>query len=769
MRTLSNTARIPRFSGIPLGGLVAHLDPLTTGAQRAVTADNVVIIEDRVINRWGFARSPIIGLPQVYADSVINGLYSWISAKEFDDAEESITAAINRVTLMVLWNGKNATDDISGSLQIRQIGDVSAGLADQAFFENPTNGALNNLSGVRPNFVTVGQRSQKMDGFADEHTQVTFIMDKSRRPIKVPSAGGHAWPAGLRPPLRVQQQPISGTMEQGQRGYRITLCNRLLAEAEPLNNNPGLESNRFDQTLLGLPQSAEIDGPITFSGGIRIYFQAPGAIGSIGSDDEFDGRQLWTHLRVYERVFSEDQTDYRLIKQFARAPEFQTLNDDGLLSENVLYNGLTWWAADITQPIERFDGNGPWDFAPERNEAPLNMRYFAQYAGRGWWARDNDSRVFYSDETDAISGGHIEALSGEAIEAFDGPITMLAEFAETLVIGTDRRPWVMTGQLSSFTNASFARNERIQARVPQIEPVQAEAGPVLEGTGSYVIADSRLYYISREGLMRYDGVNVVNVSLGIRDIMTPTDAEAGTTVNDQDRFKALQLASLTHDQQRQLIYMIVPTPIDVDGHDTQQFHTTVFVYHYRRIDASQPGGVGHWTRLTKITDGNSGGRRYTAIGIEERRFDDPRLLVGIRTDFNGTTDQFDNAALVRQRGDDDDRFDVGDTMTGGSPVAWTYETGQWDAGVAELLKKYTYLTTIIKFDPTDAIGLQQMIVVDDVVLNPSGKQLLPQDRFPKMIVGAIGEYIAFRFASTTGIRPIRLFGYTIDAQLAGQG
>jgi hypothetical protein len=409
-------------------------------------------------------------------------------------------------------------------------------------------------------------------------------------------------------------------------------------------------------------------------------------------------------------------------------------------------------------------GNGAFDYMPTRNHVPENMRYFALWSGRGFWARDYEPLVYHTDVWNPLAGGHPECLSGDFLPAVDSPVTLLAEYGDALIIGTDGGVYAVAGVISSYTNTAAARLEELPPHSAVITRTPGELGPVSKGTGSYVVADGILYFITRHGLARYEGPEVRPqlVGLAVQSLLP-----SSTTVSP------LSNSMLAHDPVKHIIYMLVrelKAAAEADARysgdtagTTGQVESYIYAYSYRERDPRT--GFGQWTLLGDIgVTANSGGndRRYSAIGMRHPIGAAPRLLVGVRCQQAAPLDV--NDADVYSE-DPDSSADNGceASPAASATVPWSWESGNWDLGMPERKKNIHHLTAKIKDNSGSAATLNVAESLDGATYQ-SASHKEDKTRVEKSI-GGLAEQISVKFSGDS-ILDTEVFGYAIDAEEA---
>lgn len=708
-RSLRTVVRLPG----PLGGLAAHLNARQVGPLRCQDCENVIIRPGRLKKRPGIVKLDDTESPDDVLDVVTAARAEGVFGTITNPASGSPVELI--VTKVSLVAGAYTTG------KLRFWFDDNVGFQVQSNTEDPLG-----LNGNVPTFQKVGIRG------ADELANI-YMLDGSDRAHRIPAHTSRTvYRAGLPPPTNMLLLDVvgGGTWTAVKHEFKIAICDRDQTQPDDPLNPPGLLSLATVESGLTTPDN-------NFS----IDFDAPDK-----------AVEPWTHLAVYVRS-ADVNPDQFLFLGYWNLDGKDRADDKGVIGAGS--NGREWRITLGGTAGQQATGTGTYDFPPTRNNVPEKMRYFAIFNGRGFWARDNESFVWYSDPVSALTGGHYEALSYEFLQPLSTTITLLAAFRDQLVIGTSAGLHVLTGIISSHTNASAAREETLPPFSAQFEPVQGDIGPVAKGTGSFVVADNHLYFISKNGLERYDGQSVQDINLAIRSLLPTSD-----TTN------TMATATLAHDPVKHIIYMLIREDVSGgkylgdDAATTGQLDSTTWCYHYREVDRDT--GYGQWTRITTIgstTEALGNNQRYGAVGMRQPLGSESRLLVGMRA-FNGDSpDIADDATVYEESASgfaDDDLKGVS-----GVNVVWSWQSGRWNAGLNERRKRFHHLTTPIR-KGSNSSGTFVVDYEIDGSASRVGTCPENQDRIESPL-GAYGDDLSVKFSGAS-TEESEILSYAIDME-----
>ena len=581
-------------------------------------------------------------------------------------------------------------------------------------------------------FVPVGLRGA-------DYTGKTYILDGSPNAHKVRMKElGALFQIGMEAPVITGSSTPAGSYPSGTYEWKISVCDRseIVVENEAFPPPPGLESNASNSQTQASGGAAAI----------QLNFTAP----------DID-KQYWTHARIYRKESGANEVTYKLLGVFGRTAALTHPNDDGTLGGSGPYTATLSCAAD--QPLDTTaSGNGAYDYAPTRNHVPQNMRYFAAYHGRGFWAKDDSPYVWYSDDVSVTDGGHYEALSTEMLDPLDGPVTMLANFLDFLIISTPFSLYVLQGSISSLTNKAAANDQNIPPMGARLEKVPGNLGAVIGGTGAHLEIDRNLYFITRDGLARFNGVAVENVSEPIQSLLPLSDTAS-----------ELQTAQLAHDPVNGVIYMLVNEYLGDDAPEYGRIRGTIWCYHYRMLDET---GIGQWTRITDIAAGSTtvtdeGWRWqcYDSITMRMPIGGKPRLVVGVRiSDWDNDDDYLIHATLFSE---DPDHFrdEARDATPANYDIPWFWQSGKWDAGLPDRQKELWFLLTKITRDAgSSAATLDVSFQVDaGAEITGSHKENSARIETP---IRRLGDDIAVKFSGDSQVAT-EIQGYALDAEPVG--
>jgi hypothetical protein len=756
------TARFKRDANGPFGGFAGHLHSRYVGPKRCEDCENVLVQDGRLKKRFGIQVLSAGDTNKVIADSRVEGIYG-----DMTYPIEGATADYDDVTdLIVAKTSKISGSYANGEVYLRHAG------SDGFLAASPQ---VDWVNGKIPNFVPIGSRSKDIDTGPEPDdvmgSQVQlYMVDGSDRATRVPlDISRRAYKVGITAPEYNQTggagyvfMGIDDVATQGgQVGFppgtyevRITLCDRSRISDADETGAPGLESNPNTNIMSN-----------THAAGNKVL--------AITIDlDQLVSGEFFTHFRVYWRSVDDNETDWLYGGMYNKSAEWEIGDEvDSFVSDpDFNFPGSEGYIE--IQNVARATGTGAYDYAPTRNHVPEKMRYMATFRGRSYWARDDLPQVFYSDVVGPQTGGHYEHLSTEFLDPFDAPVSLLARYQDSLIIGTSNGIHRMTGLLSSHTNQTIAANAIIPMSSHAIEQITDDLGPVYQGTGHHVIADGIFYYISREGLMAFNGNVAVNVSKAIRPYLPVM-----TEINE------MNTAMLAHDPVRNIIYMMtrVRASDGVGGYGkysgdlgstTGQVESTIWCYHYRAKDSET--GLGEWTRFTSIgvtSAANGNDQRYTAIGM--RRFGaantaehQTRLAVGMRVNDTGDG-RFDDCSVFSEglpTAFSDNQTD--EALTADKAVSALWKSGQWDVGLFDMRKALIALTVDVL---EDAAKTGDTLTVSYALDGGSLKSraFAGTKSLCEVGVGSSARYIATQVAWSSTYDE-ELFGYSVDVAAMGQ-
>ena len=698
----------------PLGGFSEQIHPDMIGPTNCQDCENVLALPGRLKKRWGIRQMTTAHI----ADRRIEGIWSGLTNPssgavapliilKASEADAYTTGALYR------WKGAGAWVEITGAT----------------------------IAGNTSIFVPIG-----------------MSLETSQRALILADGSARAWRIELADTPRVRycgikpatddlnQTGIAGNITTGHVGnpgnvrFYLSFSDEEQRPDNAPTNHPGLESNTWDYgSAVTLPTL----------GGVRLEFDDP------------PGGEHWTHVRVYGLKISSPYVQtraYYMGSWYRPGYQKSTPNEVGAVAVTGDH-----YKIEITEGahVVQASGNGAYDYKPTRNYVPENMRYFAFWDGRGFWARDDEGIVYHSDVFNPLGGGHPEALSGDFLPPVDGPVSLLAEYGDSLIIGTDRGIYAVTGTISSYTNAAAARLEALPPHSAVVTRTPGDLGPVAEGTGSYVVAEGLLYFITRNGLARYEGPSVRPQLVGLA---AQSELPSGATST------ALRDSVLAHDPVKHIIYMIVREDVaggkyssDTDG-TTGQVESYIYAYSYREPDRNT--GFGRWTRLGRIgvtAAFNDNDRRYTMIGMRHPIGGPPRLLVGMRCAQDDPNDVNDADVYSEDPTSSADEDCEEQGSIADADVPWSWESGNWDLGLPERKKWIHHLSVKLK----DNSGATNTLTVGESLdgatyQNASHKE--DKTRIEKSI-GGLAEQMSVKFSGDSQL-DTEIFDYQVDAEPA---
>lgn len=566
----------------------------------------------------------------------------------------------------------------------------------------------------------------------------------------------------------------AGTFE-----FAITFCNRLEVESLDPIKPPGVESNYY------------ILGELTTNGTsdeVLLRFDYP---------TDSDVQEI-THVRVYRRDVAAGESWWRAVGYFATAGGYQEDGDGltegtgtgGFDDELHLPGPRQGDASDYLYELEA-SGQGPYDWAPSRNYEPSGFDYGVIHNNRGFFAARDKHEIWFTDPINPLSGGHLEHITPEPLRAPLGPITMLASYHDALVVGTPNTLYVVRGTLASLTNAGVARGEIVTDPGIIFDETEATIGPVRDGSGSHVIAENKLWFITREGLAYFDGDRVVVVARPIRDLMLAD--ETYFTANPERHFSEVERTPfrrsvLCHDKERACIYMNVHEYGDWSGPPTYAItgawtcRGSIWCYAYLETDpepnrdAEGQGLLGSWTPFKSIGGSSASGgesdpitRQITAMTIAQREDQTRRgqLAAGIVT-WNASDETYEAAGAWMQN-HDGDLYDASNTTTTPPPQV-IFEMfalmGSWDDGMPDRRKKLLSAYAFVEEDAEDSGGIR-VYLNGNLYGAPYVYAGVPTDGLVRIRIGAACRRAQVYLFNNTKYQ-VPFLGYGFDRKLLGQ-
>jgi hypothetical protein len=551
--------------------------------------------------------------------------------------------------------------------------------------------------------------------------------------------------------------------------FAITFCNRWESDVLDPSTPPGIESNYC------------VAGELTTNGTsdeVLLRFDYP------ASADE----QTVTHVRVYRRDTAAGHSWWRAIGYFATDAAYQETGD-GLTEDSVhgAYDDYLVMpgprmgdASDYLYATEA-SGQNTWDWAPSRNYQPQNLHYGVIHDNRAFYAALDKHEIWYTDSLDPFAGGHVEHIVPIPLRVSNGPISMLAVYHDELVVGTPNTIRVMRGTFITNTNAGVGRGEIHVDPGIVFDDTEATIGPLRGGTGSWVVANDKLWFITREGLAYFDGTRVVVVNRSVRDLMlvdeddfTPDPTRHNNLFDDESPFRR---SRLLHDKERAMIFMDVHEYGDWDGLDGDWTgRGSVWCYAYLEADpepnrdAEGQAILGSWTPFRSIGGrfANYASRQITAMAMMQRD-DQPRrgqVAVGMIV-WNATSGKFEGGGIWREVHSSSDDSE-NDSSGGETWIDLLALMGIWDDGLPDRKKKvfagYAFVEAG-KIAPQIAVLMNGTGHVSGVQDNDRG--------YIRTRVGASGRQAQVMFSGPPPGAPIesataRIIGYGLDRKPLGQ-
>lgn len=798
VRSLGTVTRINRSVGVPFHGLVSHLSPEQIGPNHCTACANVLLLHGRIRSRPAFVQA---GEP-LYPGR-IESMDSFVLRDSTDDVYHA------QIITKISRHDDIGTPNLYGTYVVvieNPAGSFSQYTPFDAF-ANPTK-----INGKSATFfaAAIGQYAtiERPTASGDDvlkHEKRVYILDGSD---SVWVTCGHQgslapafWRAGLPAPTNATKEGTTTAagknLPAGTYEFYVSICNKYMVPLIALgSNSPGLEGNAFQ--LISNVVLGSDSVPL-----LKVHI--PKA-----------KEEVWNYIRIYGREVNT-QANAILLYEIDKTAASVTEVDQGSGTYSYEITAATHMAYKSTT------GDGVYDYPPTRNLRPEKFDFMAVYRSRAFYASRTSEFVYYSDIVSPIFGGHYEAISGEYLEPLDGPCGLLAPFPDQLVIGTSKALYIHTGALASHNNATAHTGADIQAGSDQMDRIAVDRGPIDGGTGSYVIADGALYYISAEGLEVYDGNNSVNLCEPIR---TELEAAIGTDA------AALKTAQLAHDSSRNIIYFLIRPNVTYDevndsiqgdpspsGYPDAAFleatynASTIFCYHYRNRDSLT--AIGAWTKYDTLGDGDlitegatdprtligvtsdySRRRRYSAIAMHRSSESSrARLIVaarGMTVYDNGTVEPVPPVNPGKSYGhfhtdatlwwisyltpriliEDEDSsldeitpFDLGNDDPLEYKIIWSYTSGLWDAGLIEREKKFHFLTVNTL---ANALGLSEFTVGISVDgSTPRSRTYKLSRNKIKFPIGAFGDRLQIVFLSTGASAPMEVLGIGVDVTPVG--
>gem|GEM_PF-6095718 len=721
------SARFKAPATPPFGGLLAHMNPGSIGPIYAQDCDNVLVHNSRLKKRFGLDK--VQSDFGEIADARIEGV--WAGRKTGDDGNTDEMIVVKTTAIPNYDTGSLSISENSGA------------------WAPPVNVGLI-FKGRIPLFTEIGARgvaredtsSQSNPALIKTYRSAVIITDGSADAYRImPTLERRVRRIGILAPsnsnITITVNPNVGLMAPGDYEFKIALADSTQSTDNNLLDSFGLLSNA--SVLLTSPQTILQNDEVVFE---LNDFTDNGVVATDTNDTGW--KRFWTHIIVYGRNVTSLESGFVKMGSWYRDSAYKLPGDTGAL----IKNGAAWQAK--LETSTRATGNGVYDYAPTRNHVPQNMSYFNLHRDRGFWAKRDEPFVWYSDIISPLTGGHVEAISLEFLPPFDGPISLLASYLDALIVGTPSSLFALSGQITSHTNQSVGADALLPESTHVVRQVASGDGPVRDGVGQSVVADGRLYFVSDGGLRAFDGQRIINVALGVQDLHVTPSVMANST--------------LAHDSEKHIIYLAerensVTYSGDTAG-TTGQVRTTIWCYHYRRINNLT--GFGEWTRFKSIgaiAESNGNDQRYSCVGKNAAG----KLLVGMRMYDDAASMRFDDCAVFRESGTSDGTAKAGSSGN----INWSWKSGRWDAGLMDRAKQFYAVSANIArsaFKTAATFGLG--FAVDDEafksVFYPETKQriIVP--------VGRAGQEVAVLFSGNNTVDN-EVLGYAIEGEPIGVG
>jgi hypothetical protein len=676
----------------PFRGLAGHVPAEQVSAIRMEDANNCWIERGAIVKRLGFSNLEsassddweIVSLnfhgARRWCTLVSPERYQWVEmligkVYEYSGTPKEVTAA-----KIVLF----ARQILTPSYAWRLWFGITHNVTKYTYSDMTADGAWDHLN-ILP-YTVSDLDGHKVNGAllldGGEYTRKLIIPNDA-----VPSVERAGLPAcdSGEATMTTGQSPLNyplGTFE-----FAITFCNRAEVESLDPAQPPGIESNYY---VLG---EVTPDGT---SAEVLLRFDYP-------TDSTV---QTITHVRVYRRDVAAGASWWRAVGYFATSATYQEDGDGltegtgsgGFDDELHMPGPRKGDSSDYLYDLEA-GGQGPWDWAPSRNYVPQRFNYGVLHDNRGFFAGRDRPDIWFTDPINPMNGGHLEHITPDPLRAPMGPITLLASWHDVLVVGTPDTVYIVRGTLVSLTNAGIARGEIVADPGIIFDETDATIGAVRNGTGSYVVANDKLWFITCEGLAYFDGRQVIVVGRPVRDLMMP-DEDDFTPDPDrhytQDEEIPFSRSCLAHDRERHLIVMNVHQYGDWTGvAGAWTCRGSLWCYSYLDADpepnrdALDGSYRGSWTPFRSIGGAMDDyySRFITALTIVRRGHESRRseVVVGI-VRWNTTSSKYESAGYWGEvHGMMIDRKNVSGTEYCG--VDFLARMGPWDDGLPDRKKK----------------------------------------------------------------------------------
>ena len=678
VRSAAGTARFRRQLRGPFAGLVADVAAGLVGPLRLAECNNVYLRKGAILRRRGVHNLYLLsGAANL---RIVNAIYFRVPA--FYGSNAYLEAIVVKFlgTVMGGVGGIRVVSNGAGQLLFGDCSDAAA------LFET---GSIDPCSFLAIPGSTVD------DDFPDRLPVDLFCLDGASRPVKVVvndnAAGLRIRPIGLSPPTAAAATRLSPGVspyyESGQWEFAVSLCSRRFPSGDSvIEDVPLVEGNALE-----VPEKMVIEG-----GNYTIQLDITAPWSQTG--------QFWTHARLYVRN-AVTETQYRFLAWLNRPhAENPPHTGDVVMTDET---GDVWRAVLTSANVPAFaelpSGDHAYDYWPTRNYVPGKAHYATLWQARCWYARNDDALIWPSDIVGALTGGNYESVSGEFLTVpGGGPITLLANFDETLIVGTPETLYRYTGDYTSLDNRAVAVDE--QRSIPGIDPDQATGGlgPVRRGPGAHVIVGSKLYFVSRYGLACYDGERTYSLSRDVWEAMRTMPTGFTASMGGEE---LLRWTTLHHDAERRIIFMTIRVPGTWASRPTDALngYGVVWCYHYAEVDPdadAEAGIEGTWTVWRSFGGDQTLAipRRVTAACVIDQPPNPPALAVSLIADGgSGLWDTTEIYAeyppdLATSYADHDLVNDDTDALN----VDWLAKFGEWDAELGDFKIHWYTLFAILK-------------------------------------------------------------------------
>lgn len=685
-RSVATVTRINKRYAGPFGGMSDSDDPRVIGPTRAEVAEDVLLSFGYIRRRGGLV-GPEEGNERDPGEIPFENLQGMHSALIPTTLGEHRILIVAKNGDQSIRRGYYTTQMLAGSGDWHEIPINYSGTADFV------------------NFYTVAQFGRKFGSNGDAFGAIVYMLKSENWSHK--TTGPFSTTVGMATPA------LAGSVSGSHPGYEmlVSFSNRLQAPEGSSWVVPGQESN-----AVGPGEGT----PFT-----------PGTTNFVRRRNPDDGH-FHTHARVYVKDTNAGETVFSLVEIVALGEEFAEGLPNEFTAGDPIGDDFQFNYDPETYP-KGVNGGGAYDHPPTRNDAPIRMKYFALRGGRGFWARPDESVVYYSDQIGPITGGHAEALSGDFVGPLTGNVSMLAEYYGQLLIGTSNALYKLVGPIVSHTNSSIHTGADIPQSPESLDRIDDAIPPAANGLGSHVIAEGILYYITNRGLAAYNGVRSIDVSDPIQK-----------TLGDEQR-AVMDKAMLVLDPARKVIFMLTPA----GGNDAR-----IFVYHYST--RGNEVSAGEWSVWS--AEGGTQMDNMQTISLLQRTPQSEKTFLWGRLRTNATAELgiYSHKALK----------DVG-----AHNPSWKWQSGALDLGVPERRKRFHYLT--VHLEPqTHTCNMRIGFVISDPEFGVPVSwekqfQFGARTREVKIAIGIRANNISifFRAEGTDARNLNKIVGFYIDAEL----